>query len=189
MPYAKTPILIVDDESGLRDLLEESLEEAGYICYTASSGDGALAVLAIEAIDLALVDIMMPGMSGLSLFQHLKKHYPEVAVVFVTAVGDLNVAVEHLKNGAYDYVVKPVTRKRLHSVVEEALDRRKVLVEEKEQRRRLEEQWALQAKALEARIREVAGLNRMLQAELTERLTQTETGGGEVRSGVNELPT
>ena len=124
MRYARTPILVVDDEEGIRDLLKDNLEEQGYICHTAPSGDVALQVLATETVDLALVDIMMPGMTGLSFFEHAKERYPDVAIIFVTAMNDLNIAVQHLKHGLYDYMVKPITRKRLQEAVVEALDKR-----------------------------------------------------------------
>jgi DNA-binding NtrC family response regulator len=106
-------ILIVDDEEGIRDLLKDNLEARGYVCSTAPNGDAALEILAAEPADLALIDIMMPRMTGLSLFQHLTELHPDTAVVFITAIDDVSVAVEHLKKGAYDYVCKPVSRARL----------------------------------------------------------------------------
>ena len=112
-------ILIVDDEEGIRELVRRRLEKQGYVCYTAPNGYEALEVLATEAVDLALVDVMMPSMTGLSLFQHVRESYPDVAVIFSTAVDDLSLAVEHIKKGAYDYVVKPVTQARLQRAVEE----------------------------------------------------------------------
>ncbi len=174
MQYSETHILVVDDEDGIRDLFKDNLEEQGYICHAAPSGDAALEVLANDRVDLALVDVMMPGMTGLSLFQHVKERYPGVAVVFVTAMDDLDLAVDYLKNGAYDYVVKPVTRRRLQQVVEEALERRRVTLDEQQHRRLLEEQTAHQARALESRVRELSSLNRMFQTELSEKFTTVE---------------
>ena len=118
MRFNGAPILVVDDEPGIRDLLKDNLEEQGYVCHTAPDGDAALNVLAEQTVQLALVDIMMPGMTGLSLFERVRERYPDLAVIFVTAWDDLNIAVQNLKNGAYDYVVKPVTRKRLQQAVE-----------------------------------------------------------------------
>ena len=175
MQKSKKRILIVDDEDGIRDLLKERLEEEGYTCHTASTGDAALEVLAAEPVHVALLDIIMPGMTGLSLFKQIKETYPKVAVVFVTAVDDLNIAVDHLKNGAYDYVVKPVTRNRLTQAVEEALRKRNASSEVEEHQRLLEEQAARQATELEARVRELSSLNRVFQAELSEKFTTEET--------------
>lgn len=167
-------VLVVDDEDGIRDLLKERLEEDGYTCHTASSGDAALEVLDAEPVDVALLDVIMPGMTGLSLFKQMKEHYPKVAVVFVTAMDDLSIAVDHLKNGAYDYVVKPVTRKRLSQAVDEALRKSKASLEGEEHRILLEEQADQQAKELDAKVRELSSLNRVFQAELSEKFTTEE---------------
>lgn len=170
MRYSGSRIIIVDDEEGIRDLLQDNLEEEGYICYTAGSGDEALKVLAEEAVDLALIDIMMPGMPGLSLFGYIKELYPDVAVIFVTAVNDANLGAVVLKNGASDYIVKPVTRKRLLQAAQDALERREAALEECQQRRELEELVARQTKTLENRDREVRALNQMIQTALGEQL-------------------
>ena len=174
MEHSRKHILVVDDEEGIRDFFKLILEQEGYECQVAPSGDAALQVLAAENVDLALVDVMMPTMTGLSLFQHMKERHPEVAVVFITAVDDLKIAVEHLKIGAYDYVVKPVTRKRLHQVVEETLEKLKAMLDEKHQRELLEEQTASQTTELDARAREVSALNRIVQSELTQKFTEDE---------------
>lgn len=102
-------ILIVDDSLDNRLLYTKGLEGRGYVCHTDSSGGAALEVLSREPVDIALIDIMMPGMTGSSLFQHVNELHPEVAVIFLKAVDDLNIAVDHIKKGAYDYLVKPVT--------------------------------------------------------------------------------
>ena len=161
-------ILIVDDEEELRNLLKEHLEDHGYTCFTAPNGQVGLDVLAQEMVDLAVVDIMMPGMTGLSFFQRMKETHPDVAVIFVTAVDDLSLAVEHLKTGASDYLVKPVPLKRFKRAVQQALARRATQLAELHQRMTLEEQVVRQAEGLEARSREVGALNRLLQASLTE---------------------
>ena len=130
MQFLGTPILVVDDEEGIRELFKERLQQQGYVCHTAPSGHAALEILATESIDLALVDIMMPGMTGLSLAQHLRELHRDVAVIFVTAVDSLNVAMDHIKSEGYDYMVKPVPKKRLLESVEEALRRHTTMVEE-----------------------------------------------------------
>ncbi len=145
MPYPGGRVIVVDDEPAIRDLLKDDLEEGGYICYTAGSGDEALKTLATDRVDLALIDIMMSGMTGLSLFGYIKELYPDMAVIFVTAVNDANVGVEILKAGASDYIVKPVTRKRLLHSVEDALERRRAALLEDQQRRKLEELVGRQA--------------------------------------------
>ncbi len=154
-------ILIVDDDRGLRDLHQENLEEAGFICYTASDGEAALEILAREAIDLAVIDIVIPGMSGLELFQRMKEQYPWVAVLFLSAVDQMDVAVSHVKGGAFDYLVKPVDKARLIGSVNEALEKQSEYLEMSGHQRHLEELLVHQSKALENKIREVRALNRM----------------------------
>ena len=167
-------ILVVDDEEGIREVIKENMEERGHTCYTAPNGDAALQVLATETVDLALIDVMMPGMTGISLFEQVKQLYPEMAVIFVTAVDDLNLAVEQLKGGSYDYIVKPVTRKRLQEAVDEALDKYGAILEETEHQRQLEDEISSQSEELEAKVRELSALNRMFQAEISERFTTEE---------------
>lgn len=134
MQNTRAQIPIVDDEEGIRDLLDllrENLEEQGYVCYTAASGESALDILADHPVDLALLDMMMPGMTGLNLFRHMTDRFPDTAVIFDTAVDDLSLAVRQLKDGAYDYIVKPVARKRLLNSVEEALYKRNALLKDR----------------------------------------------------------
>jgi PAS domain S-box-containing protein len=144
MRYSGSRIVIVDDEPGIRDLLQDNLEAEGYICYTAGSAEEALKVLAAQTVELAIVDIMMPEMTGLSLFGYIKELYPDVAVIFVTAVNDVNLGVQSLKDGASDYIVKPVTRKRLLQAAQDALERREAALQEGQRHRELEELAARQ---------------------------------------------
>ncbi len=93
MKHPGSHILIVDDEEQLAETFKDALEDSGYVCYTAACGEAALQILNTEAVDLALLDIMMPGMSGISLFHEMKEQYPEVATIFITAVDDLGTVV------------------------------------------------------------------------------------------------
>ncbi|MDA0264422.1 MAG: response regulator [Chloroflexi bacterium] len=154
-------ILIVDDEQGLRELLQENLEDAGYICFAASNGRTALDIMSAESIDLAIVDVMMPEMSGLELFQLMREKYPWVAVVFVTAVDQMDVAVSQVKNGAMNYLVKPVSKTRLIDAVSEALNQQSEFLENTGHQQHLEELLVHQSKALENKVREVRALNKM----------------------------
>ncbi len=168
-------ILIVDDSLDSQLLLKTFLEEgADYVCHMASSGDEALQVLATRAIDLALLDVVMPGMTGLTLFRRMREVYPDVAVIFVTAMDDLNLAVEHIKNGAYDYVIKPVAPARLQRVVREALTKRKAVLEENQYRRRLEEGTALRFRELDAELQEFSSTDHTLHDNSSEGLTTEE---------------
>ena len=154
-------ILVVDDESGLRDLHQENLEGAGFICFTAGNGPEALDLLAVESIDLAVIDIIMPGMSGLELSELMKERYPWIAVLFVTAVDQMDVAVSRVKRGAFDYLVKPVSRIKLIGAVTEALEKQAAAMETSGHQQHLEELLVHQSKALANKVREVRALNRM----------------------------
>lgn len=154
-------ILVVDDESGLRELHQENLEDAGFICFTAANGQAALDILAVEAIDLAVVDIIMPGMSGLELFEQMKEQYPWIAVLFVTAVDQMDVAVSRVKGGALDYLIKPVSRAKLIGAVGEALEKQNEYLEKFGNQKHLEELLVHQSNALKNKVREVRALNRM----------------------------
>ena len=166
-------ILIVDDSPDELLLMKEYLEE-GHLCYGAGSGEAALEVLGRAAVDIALIDVMMPGMSGLNLFQRARELHPDLAVIFVTSIDDLDLAVEQLRQGAYDYIVKPVGRTRLHQAVEDTLERRRIFLEDVRDRRHLEQRAATQTWEMDARVRELQSLNRIFQAELAQRFTSRE---------------
>ena len=124
MPAPDAHVLIVDDEDGIRELLQEVLEGHGYRCDTAPDGVVALELLSLDRYDLAIVDIIMPGMSGISLFENILRDWPNMAVIFATGVNEVDSAVDSLKSGAYDYLVKPFNRRTLLEAVEDALVKR-----------------------------------------------------------------
>lgn len=154
-------ILVVDDENSIREIYRVNLESAGFVCFTASSGQTALEVFAAEIIDLAIVDILMPKMSGLDLFATVQERYPHTAVLFVTAVDQMDVAVSQIKGGALDYLVKPVKKDDLIEAVNEALDKQSEHIGDADDQQHLEELSMYQSKALENKVREARALNRM----------------------------
>ena len=154
-------ILVVDDEQDHLELCKENLEDAGFVCFTATSGQSALEILASEKIDLAVVDVRMPEMSGPELFTEVKVNYPGVAVVFLSVETHMDVAVSHLKSGALDYLVKPVSKAELIQAVNDALEKQNRYLESYGQQEHLEELLLHQSKALENKVREVKALNRM----------------------------
>ena len=100
-------ILIVDDEEIVRRVLSEKVEAAGYRWEQASSADEALSTIKNTPVQLAVLDIKMPGKSGVELLSEIRRHYPDIAVVMATAVIDINIAIECLRQGAFDYITKP----------------------------------------------------------------------------------
>jgi DNA-binding response OmpR family regulator len=102
-----TEILVVDDEPAICALLTDILEQQGFSCKTANTSDSALNLLTQQSFDLVLLDIRMPGMSGMELLEIIHKSYASTPVIMVTAVNDANTAVEAMKKGAADYILKP----------------------------------------------------------------------------------
>ena len=141
-------VLIVEDDADPRELHRESLEGAGFICFTACSGQAALEVFAVEQIDLAVVDVMMPEMSGPDLFVAVKAKYPSTAVVLVGGEDGMDVAVSQIKRGALDYLVKPVDEAKLIEAVNEALEKQGEYLDNLGHQQHLEELLVHQSKAV-----------------------------------------
>jgi putative two-component system response regulator len=132
-------ILIVDDEPGIRNLLAAYLSSLRHECCTARDGFEALAVAGREPRpSLVLSDIEMPGMSGLELLQKLKALDQTLQVVMITGLHDLDLVRRCLREGAYDYIVKPFESEDLLNTVERALERSRLIRQNEEYRRNLE---------------------------------------------------
>jgi len=125
-------ILVVDDEPDMLKLLKRSLEpEFDCRVETASSAQAALGMLSQSAYDLLLADIKMPGMSGLDLLEIVKRDMPDLTVVMMTAYGKVEVAVEAMKRGAYDFITKPFEHEALIIRLKKALERGALIRENK----------------------------------------------------------
>ena len=159
-------ILAVDDDQDMRDLLQHGLNRAGYQCLTAESAPVAEEMLRLQAIDMVLLDIMMPGKSGMELLREIKNQYPDIAVIMLTGETDVTVAVQAMRQGAYDYCFKPVGLAELIVRVEHAFDRRALVLENRAQRQQLE-RFVDELKArLDQRQRELEALNNMVQSHM-----------------------
>ena len=121
MSPKQATILVVDDEQSVTDLLHEDLGEEGYSCVTAGTGEDALKRLSEGNFDVVLLDLKLPGISGMDVLREAKSIHPEVAVIVVTAAGDAQTAVEAMKIGAVDYITKPFELERVNGSVEVAL--------------------------------------------------------------------
>ncbi len=117
-------ILVIDDEAGIRFFLSEMLGEDGYQVTTAESAEAALQLLATESFDLALVDLYLPGMSGMELIKMLHARWPEMIIIVLTAYASLETAVEALRQGAHDYLFKPSKTLELRTSVQNGLLKR-----------------------------------------------------------------
>ncbi len=134
----RSSILVVDDEINIRGALVTLLEKKGYQMRGAASGEEAMTLLDEATADLVLTDIKMPGMGGLEFLRRLKQKWPDIEVVVMTAYGSIDTAVEAMREGAYDYLSKPIERDRLPVVVERALDRHALARENRQLKDRLE---------------------------------------------------
>jgi DNA-binding NtrC family response regulator len=118
----KTKILIVDDELIMRESLGGWLERDGHDIETVASGEEALEILKDKRFDILLVDIKMEGMSGLDVLRHVRETDPDVAVVMITAYGSISTAIEAMKNGAYEYLLKPFDPNELGVLIEKIVE-------------------------------------------------------------------
>jgi putative nucleotidyltransferase with HDIG domain len=134
----KTKILIVDDEEAIREVVSTLLEAQGYECASVSNGRLAKDFLEKNEVDIVLSDMMMPEMDGLSLVEWLRKAEPDIPAIMVTAMHDLSTALEAIRRGAYDYILKPFEKDQLHLGVRRALERRRLVLENRNYQRNLE---------------------------------------------------
>jgi putative nucleotidyltransferase with HDIG domain len=132
-------ILVVDDEDAIREIVCSMLAAANYKTKQASSGLKALAILdAGEEFELMLSDLMMADLDGIGLLERTKEGYPDMPVVMVTAVHDISVALAAIRNGAYDYLLKPFEREQLLATVRRALENRRLKMENRKYQTELE---------------------------------------------------
>jgi putative nucleotidyltransferase with HDIG domain len=132
-------ILVVDDEDAIREIVCSMLAAANYKTRQASSGLKALAILdAGEEFELMLSDLMMADLDGIGLLERTKEGYPDMPVVMVTAVHDISVALAAIRNGAYDYLLKPFEREQLLATVRRALENRRLKMENRKYQTELE---------------------------------------------------
>lgn len=134
-----TNLLIVDDEAGICLLLKDWLTEAGFKCQTALSGTEALAILEENEIHAIISDLKMPGMSGLDLLAKVRQSHPHAAFLMATGVGDIRLAVQAMKQGADDYLLKPFQLDAVMASVTRGLEVRRLELELENYRAHLEE--------------------------------------------------
>jgi putative nucleotidyltransferase with HDIG domain len=132
-------ILVVDDEEAIREIVSSMLSNAGYQTRQASSGVKALEILDSGAeFELVLSDLMMAEMDGIGLLERVRGAFPDMPVIMVTAVHDISVALAAIRNGAYDYLLKPFEREQLLAMVRRAVDHRKLKMENRAYQSNLE---------------------------------------------------
>ncbi len=113
-------VLVVDDEQGIRDILQDILEDEGYTVFVAEDGFEGLSVLKTEPIDVVLLDIWLPNKGGMDVLGEIKEEYPETEVIMITGHGSIDLAVKAVKAGAFDFVEKPLSLDRVTTLVRNA---------------------------------------------------------------------
>lgn len=122
-------ILIVDDELSFKEFICETLEDAGFSVKSAGSGIEALDVLKTSLPDIIITDIMMPGMGGLELIGKVRETYPDIIALVMTAFGDLDTARLAMRQGAYDFILKPFDIDEILNAIHQAMNRSKLVRE------------------------------------------------------------
>src|SRR4030042_1164858 len=122
-------ILIVDDDEAMLDACSQILTREKYVAVVAETGEKGLALLKKEIYDLIILDLKLPGISGMELLKKIKEETPEIPVVMITGFATVESAIEAMKSGAFDYIMKPFPPDELRVVVKKALNTRKLILE------------------------------------------------------------
>jgi DNA-binding NtrC family response regulator len=136
-------ILVAEDDLHTRESLGRALVRAGYRTLSARDGIEALAVLRREPVDVLLTDLKMPGADGMTLLERARTESPDTVVIILTAFATVDLAVEAMKKGAYDFVTKPIHLDKLELLLRHALEARRLVRENRELRLRLQETTGL----------------------------------------------
>lgn len=155
---ARNRILVVDDEAAIREILAEGLDAFGYPVRSAGTASEAFALVREEGADLVLTDIEMPGESGLDLLAWIKTLDPDVDVVMVTGLVDVDTALRAIREGASDYLTKPFNLEEVRIVVERTLEKRRLIRENRAYQENLERMVEERTAELLQKTREVEGL-------------------------------
>ncbi len=115
-------LLVVDDTEPIRKSMSRQLSRIGYVIQTADSGAAALAALRKEPFDLAIIDYRMPEMNGLELFYKIKAESPYLPVIMITGEGSIDLALEFMKAGGTNFLVKPLKFERLNADIQQAIE-------------------------------------------------------------------
>ncbi len=177
MTEEQVRLLVVDDEESVRNLLQRILEGAGYPVTTAVNGKDALYKVSLQEAQVVLLDIHMPEMSGMEVLHKLTADAPDYCVIMVTAVTDIDTAVEALKMGAYDYITKPFDQNEVKQKVQQAIEKWHREIQEKHRYRQLSEGFVERTnQAQEQFVELVNSLAR--EHKLLHNLAAMQAGGG-----------
>ncbi len=139
-PMNPESILVVDDEEVMRDVLQRLLTEAGYQVTLAESAEQCLSLVRRGGFDAAILDLMLPGVSGLDLLDDIRRTDPELVVLMITAFASIETAITAMKKGAFDYITKPFKNDELLHVLRNGLNQRRLVDENRQLRTALRDQ-------------------------------------------------
>ena len=151
-------VLVAEDDPRTRESLSRAVTQFGYRVVAAANGAEALALVQKECVDVVLTDLRMPGVDGMALLERVRAESPDAIVIILTAFGTVDRAVEAMKQGAYDFLTKPIHLDKLELVLQHALEARRLVRENRE---------------LKLRLRETSGLKQLLgEATAMQRLKE-----------------
>jgi DNA-binding NtrC family response regulator len=137
LPDRPATVLVVDDEGIVQEVLATLLSRRGFEVATSGSAEEALEALAVQAYDVVLLDLMLPGADGLSALRTIRERYPDQSVIMMTAFASVESAVEAMKNGAFHYITKPFKNDEVLLLVDKAIETRRLRDENRRLRRAL----------------------------------------------------
>ncbi len=179
MIMEKARILIAEDEKTQRDLLEGFLQREGFSVEAVANGNEALERLAVHSFDLALIDYKMPELDGLQTLREVRKLYPDFPVIMMTAYGTVETAVASMKEGALDYLTKPIDLDELLLTLQKVIERSTLLRENKELKAQLQNRYQFtQIVYASPKMEEVMGLVARVAPSQATVLIRGESGTG-----------
>jgi len=136
-------ILVVDDEEVLQDVLGQLLRKEGYTTLSARTGEEGLLLLERMPVDLVLLDLMLPGMSGMEVLRQIRQRDPEQVIVIITAFSSIEGAIDAMREGAFHYIPKPFKNEEVLLTVRKGLDQRRLTAENRNLKQQLERRYGL----------------------------------------------
>src|SRR5579884_89208 len=172
-------VLVIDDERFHAEAVAESLERVGYSCVIATSGSAGARKIEHEDFDVVLTDLRMSDMDGLAILRNAKHDLPDAEVVVITGHGDVKTAVEAIKQGAANYLTKPVDLAELRAMVDRAAERLRLSRANRELKRQLDEKFGFEGVVGNSpRMQEVLSKLKTIAPTSATVLIQGETGTG-----------
>jgi two-component system, NtrC family, response regulator AtoC len=175
----KVKVLVVDDEAIMRDSLHDWLTDAGHEVLTAENAGQALEIIRKEKPGVAVVDLMLPESSGLELLKNARQILPHIQVIIITAYGSVPTAIAAIKEGAYDYVEKPFSPKKVELMIEKLVERQALLEENISLRQKLEEKYSFEnIVAKSSRMQKIIEMIKVVARSNASVLISGESGSG-----------